>query len=205
MKEWNGNKNSIAAQMGLSTTWHPEQRAEDDFYTTDPKALWTLANYFNLPKVVWEPACGTGNLSKVLEKICVKVYSSDLKDRGYGETGVDFLQCDRVPEGVTCIITNPPYKLASEFIEHAMDILPIGGTYIALMNLSYLAGKQRYREIYARHILERIYIHTGRINCYRNGLNHGGSSPVNYAWYLFRKPADEIDGLPEPPQIEWIE
>lgn len=204
-KEWNGNSNSVAAQIGLSTTWHPENRAQDDFYTTDPKALRSFANYFELDKVVWEPACGTGNLSRVLESMCQKVYSTDLKDRGYGESGVNFLECDSVPDGVTSIITNPPYKLANDFIEHAMDILPVGGTYIALMNLSYLAGKERYSRIYMYHYLEAIYVHIGRINCWRNDMRHASSSPVNYAWYVFRKPKDMIDGLPDQPIIRWID
>ena len=132
-KEWNGNSNSVAAQIGLGTTWHPEERAADDFYTTDPESLRTFAGHFKLDKIVWEPACGTGNLSKVLEELCVKVYSSDLRNRGYGESGINFLDCERVPDGVTSIITNPPYKLANEFIEHAMEILPKDGTYIALL------------------------------------------------------------------------
>ena len=204
-KEWKGNSNSVAAQVGLGTTWHPEDRAEDDFYSTDPKALETLAKYRPIDKVVWEPACGTGNLSHVLEGICDKVYSSDLKNRGYGESGINFLDCECVPKGVTSIITNPPYSLANEFIKHAIDILPTGGTYIALMNISYLAGKARRKEIYALRWLERIYVHAGRINCFRNGIKHASSSPVNYAWYVFRKPADMTKGLPDNPQIEWID
>lgn len=204
-KEWKGNANSVAAQIGLRTVWNPEQRADDDFYTTDPRALQTFAHYYRLDRVVWEPACGTGNLSRVLESICEKVYSSDLKNRGYGESGIDFLACDRVPDGVTSIVTNPPYSLANEFIKHAMDILPVNGTYIALMNLSYLAGKERRQSIYNQRWLEAIYIHSGRISCWRNDMKDGHSSPVNYAWFVFRKPENMTDGLSDQPIIIWID
>lgn len=204
-KEWNGNNNSVAAQIGLGTTWHPEERAADDFYTTDPESLRTFASHFKLDKIIWEPACGTGNLSKVLEELCEKVYSSDLRNRGYGESGINFLDCERVPDGVTSIVTNPPYKLANDFIEHAMEILPEGGTYIALMNLSYLAGKERYARIYANRWLEAIYVHSGRINCWKNDVKHSSNSPVNYAWYVFRKPANRQGGVLPAPHIRWIE
>ena len=204
-KEWKGNSLSVAVQTGMKTTWRPEERATDDFYTTDPKAFGMFLEHYRIDKIVWEPACGTGNLSRVMEQICDKVYSTDLRNRGYGESGVDFLQCDRVPDGVTSIITNPPYSLADEFIKHAIDILPVGGTYIALMNLGYLAGRKRFAEIYSSRWLEAVYVHCGRINCWKNDDRTQHSSPVNYAWFVFRKPANMVDGLEDQPQIYWMD
>lgn len=173
--------------MGMSTVWHPEKRAEDDFYKTDPDALEMFLAQYKISGVVWECACGDGALSRVLERYCKKVYSTDLKNRGYGISGVNFLDCSRVPDGVATIITNPPYSLATEFVLHAMEILPTYGRYIALMNISYLAGKDRYKRIYKNGYLEAVYIHSGRINCYKSGIEVKHSSPVNYAWYIFRK------------------
>ncbi len=48
----------------------------------------------------------------------------DLVYRGYGKGGINFLTYDGVWEGD--ILTNPPYKYAKEFIEHAMEIIPKG-------------------------------------------------------------------------------
>lgn len=134
-KEWKGNKKSVSTMLGMSTTWHPENRAAGDYYTTDPTAVEEFINHIhnqvcfmnNDPiDTIWEPACGCGNISKVLIKHGYRVYSSDLYDRGFGEDGIDFLQTTKVPDTCSTIITNPPYALADEFVKHAMNILPRG-------------------------------------------------------------------------------
>jgi hypothetical protein len=56
---------------------------------------------------IWEPACGDGAISKVLEAAGYTVISTDLVDRGYGHGGHDFLKSE-TPLGRN-IITNPPY------------------------------------------------------------------------------------------------
>ena len=58
------------------------------------------------------------HLSERLIELGYEVRSTDLIDRGYGEGGIDFLQTTEMWDGD--ILTNPPYKYAKEFIEHAM-------------------------------------------------------------------------------------
>jgi hypothetical protein len=50
-----------------------------------------------------------------LQRHCADVHGSDI------ETGVDFLQQTNTL-GADAIITNPPYLLAREFIEHALRL-----------------------------------------------------------------------------------
>lgn len=212
-KEWKGNKKSVSTMLGMSTTWHPEQRAAGDYYTTDPTAVEQFikhiskkdglitGSFFN---TIWEPACGCGNISKVLKSHGYKVISSDLYDRGFGYTGFDFLGSVGVPESCNTIITNPPYALADDFVKHAMDVLPIGGRYFALMNLSYLAGQKRFNEIYNNGYLRAIHVYPHRINCYKNNENTGHSSPVSYAWFEYLKRSHN-GNIYSPPAIYWIE
>lgn len=56
----------------------------------------------------------------VLEDYSFEVESSDLFDRGFGHTGVNFLERTELFEG--SIITNPPYSLADEFVKKAIEI-----------------------------------------------------------------------------------
>lgn len=76
---------------------------------------------------VWEPACGDGRLSRVLEWHGMEVTSSDLREfPGYGTPGVDFLK----PSVEGCfnydaIITNPPFSLAKEFLIQARKHAPV--------------------------------------------------------------------------------
>lgn len=208
-KEWKGNKKSVSTMLGMSTTWHPENRAAGDYYTTDPTAVEQFVKHIAMLRgsisryTIWEPACGCGNISKVLQSHGYEVISSDLHDRGFGLSGLDFLESVTAPERCNTIITNPPYSLANEFILHAMDILPTFGCYYALMNLSYLTGIQRYETIYKKGYLRAIHIYPHRINCYKNNINTGHCSPVNYAWFEFMKrPAFNVQQIPA---IYWIE
>ncbi len=183
MKEWKGNKNSVAAMLGMRTVWHPEEREPNDFYSTDPKAVRALMKRLQL--------------SKELESMGYKVISTDLIDRGYGTAGVDFLKVQTIPDNCM-ILTNPPYKLTSEFILHAMKLLNDGGIACFLLNISYLSGKARYKDVYAKELLDKVYVFSNRVHCYKNDINTGHSSPVNYAWYIFRK------GHQGQPVIEWL-
>ena len=66
-------------------------RQKDDFYPTPKEAIDALIKVENLPKDIWEPACGNGAISKPLISAGHNVISTDLNDYGYGKTGVDFL------------------------------------------------------------------------------------------------------------------
>ena len=48
-------------------------------------------------------------MAQVLEAHGHHVVGTDLVDRGYGEAGRDFRAETRLPEGITAIVTNPPY------------------------------------------------------------------------------------------------
>ena len=97
------------------------KRNEADFYAT-PKdcteaLIRALPTMFSPGKKLWEPACGDGAISKVLEGKGLQVRSTDLHSRGFGTSGVNFLDC----EAIQCdaIITNPPFKIAVDFIKRA--------------------------------------------------------------------------------------
>ena len=150
MKDWTGNGKSTFVTLGASNHTDKE-REEHDFYATDPIAIDKLFGCpvcFNIPDVVWECACGNGCLSERMEYFGRKVYSSDIVDRGYGVV-LDFLKADTMPEGCECIITNPPYKYATEFVRHALDLLPEGGWCIMFLKTTFLEGQKRWKEIFS--------------------------------------------------------
>ena len=88
-----------------------------DFYATPRECTNALIDNFDWlfrGGRIWEPACGDGAISKVLEERCFEVISTDIHDRGYGIGFVDFLKSDRQ---CSSIITNPPFNLAADFID----------------------------------------------------------------------------------------
>ena len=139
-KDWTGNSRSAHATLG-ARNYALNEREQNDYYATEPKALELLLDLETFDTFVWECACGEGHLSEVLKKRGYLVRSSDLVDRGYGESGVDFLKVNKPFNGD--IITNPPYKYAKEFVEHALEIIPNGRRVAMFLKLQFLEGKAR--------------------------------------------------------------
>jgi hypothetical protein len=95
-------------------------RRELDYYRTPPSATLALLPLIaNWPREVWEPCCGDGAISKILETAGFVVQSSDLADRGYGAVQ-DFFEV-KSPRHKT-IITNAPFGRAHDFIRHAHSL-----------------------------------------------------------------------------------
>lgn len=110
-------------------------RKPADFYPTPADVTEALLQFLKLPpeQYIWEPACGDGAMSRVIERHGHQVLSTDLReDSGYGEGGIDFLAFDvDPPSGIPFsavyndwIITNPPFNLAEAFIRKALSITP---------------------------------------------------------------------------------
>ena len=148
MKGWTGNKKSTFVTLGASNHTDKEREA-NDFYATDPIAIDKLIAEFEIIPLhrIWECACGTGCLSERLKYFGYDVISSDIVDRGYGEVK-DFLGATDMPDDCQCILTNPPYKYASEFIKHSLELLPDGGLCFMFLKTTFLEGQKRYDEIF---------------------------------------------------------
>ena len=151
---------------------------------------------------MWECACGEGHLSKALESFGYNVYSSDVKNRGYGQIK-DFLLTTAAPiEGDFDIITNPPYKYALEFVQKALELLPVGGCAYMFLKLTFCEGKKRYEQLFKQNNPKAIYCFSERVMCAKNGefqrMKDGGGSAVAYAWFVWEK------GYKGKTILEWI-
>lgn len=175
--------NSVLIQNGISRT---AIREKNDYYATDPKAIDLLLQYEVFDRNIWECACGEGNLSTALKEYGYNVFSTDLIDRGYPDDIVDFLKTDIKFAGD--IITNPPFKHATEFITKALDVIPYGNKVAMFMKLTYLSGKKRYHEIYSKYPPSKVYVFTGKIACSKNNLPEGfKGGAMDYAWFIWEK------------------
>lgn len=188
-KDWSGNGKSVFVTLGASNHTDKE-REPNDFYATDPIAVDKLVGSIGfIPSVVWECACGTGCLSERLEQYCHGVVSTDAIDRGYGQVQ-DFLLAKEMPTGCSCIITNPPYKLATEFILHALSLLPDGGRCIMFLKTTFLEGEKRHRLLFSKYPPQRILQFSKRVLCAKNAefqkMCKVGSA-VSYAWFVWEK------------------
>lgn len=187
MKDWNGNKNSVFKTLGASN--HTDkQRENNDYYATDPIAIDALVKAYPLPEDIWECACGAGHLAKRLTELGYNVHATDLVDRGYGFQG-DFLKA--VNTNIPCILTNPPYKYATEFVLKALDLLPEHGVCAMFLKTTFLEGQRRYEKIFKPYPPRYIFQFSKRVLCAKNadfeGMQLGGGSAVAYAWFVWEK------------------
>lgn len=199
-KDWTGNKRTTFATLGASS--HSQHdREENDYYATDPKTIDALFEVEKFSQTIWECACGEGHLSKRIEEYNKSVYSSDLIDRGgYGISGVDFIQ-EKVKWNGD-IITNPPYKFAQEFVEHAMELIEksdVADLKVAMfLKLTFLEGQKR-RKMFEKYPPKVVYVFSQRQKCAINGdFENTGSSAACYAWFVWQK------GFNGDPVIKWI-
>ena len=180
-KDWTGNYHSVCGCLGAHNE-SQEERETHDFYATQPIAAEQLMKIEDLSPIIWECACGEGHLAKPLIRGGYEVLCTDLIDRGFGQGGVDFLKTTRAFYGD--IVTNPPYKYAQEFIEHALTLIPKGNKVCMFLKVQFLEGKNR-RRLFDSQPPKRIWVSSSRIQCGKNGIFKG--SMVAYAWYVWEK------------------
>src|SRR6266571_1593360 len=77
-----------------------------------------------------EPACGAGHMSKVLSEYFREVRSADAYQYGFGDVR-DFLTYPYETNAVDWVITNPPFRLAEEFVLRALRVARKGVAILA--------------------------------------------------------------------------
>lgn len=177
---------SIYAPIGASNH-SANDRDADDYYATDPRALEALLQFEVFHHNVWEPACGGGHLSRVLEDCGHCVRNSDVVDRiGVDVEILDFVEGDTgVWEGD--IITNPPYSFARQFVEKALSTVVDGSKIAMFLKLTFLEGKKR-KSLFAKNPPKRVYVFSSRVTCAKGGdFSSTQSSAVAYAWFVWEK------------------
>jgi hypothetical protein len=154
------------------------ERKEFDRYQTP--AWVTNALVAHIPDIarrrIWEPAAGDGQMVSELAKHCPDVHGSDI------ETGVDFLQQTNT-RSADAIITNPPYGLAREFIEHALALTgATAGIVAMLLRCDFDHAATRQHLFSGCRTFAKKLVLTKRIVWFDGP---GAAPSFNHAWYLW--------------------
>lgn len=148
-----------------------------------------------MSKNVWECACGQGHLSEVLKENGYTVKSTDLIDRGYGEVQ-DFLTCHEPFNGD--ILTNPPFKSASDFVRKGFMLVPNGNKICLFLRIQFLEGKER-KQLFKDYPLKHLLVYSERQLCAKDAAFKMYKATLQcYAWFIFEK------GYTGQPTIDWI-
>lgn len=177
---------------GLSTsarTKHALRDRGDDLYQTPPEATAALLRAEKLPHRIWEPACGPGSIVRVLRDAGHDVFASDLVDYGseaQDHSGWDFLFPAADAPEVDAIVTNPPFKLAGEFVERSLERAPLVAM---LLRLAFIESTKR-APILDRGMLARVHVFRNRLPMmHREGrgaaVDKTASSALAFAWFVW--------------------
>jgi hypothetical protein len=152
------------------------ERKERDLYETP--AWVTHALLPHIPErvqAIWEPACGSGKMARALsDGTRFIVRTSDIA------SGMDFLE--QKPDDSDAIITNPPYVLAQEFIEHAIGLTCARGLVAMLLRTDYDHAMTRAHLFSMSPRFAKKVVLRRRIKWFEDSK---GSPSFNHAWFIW--------------------
>lgn len=151
-------------------------RQKEDFYPTPRYVTQALLDNYTFHGKIWEPACGDGRMAEVLLENYSDVYCTDLIDRGYGKSGIDFLEANTEFDN---IVTNPPFNLAYEFIIKGLELSK--KCLALLLPIRYLTGKKRAK-LYAKFPPAKVIVIPNKVD-----FLGFGSPAMEFAWFVWEK------------------
>lgn len=133
----------------------------------------------------WEPACGEGDMFRVLREYFRRVEGSDIYDYGQGFDRVDFLGDDGArPMRPDWIITNPPFNSAEAFVRQAMLIAEVG---VAMLCRTTWLESEKREGLFNEFPLSIYAPFIGRLPMFKGRLDRKGSTATAYAWFVWIK------------------
>lgn len=199
MKMENYSTHNVYINLGASNH-SKDERSKNDFYATPPVAVHKLLEVEQFNHNIWEPATGMNHITDILEKAGYNVKRSDIEkmvDDNKIEI-IDFLNSDIIFDGD--IITNPPFSLASQFVEKALASVKEGAKVAMFLKIQFLEGSKRYW-LFKENPPKRVYVSVNRLGCTKDGIfNESGNAPsgICYCWYIWEK------GFKGDPVIKWL-
>ncbi len=131
-----------------------------------------------------EPACGAGHMSKVLKEYFGEVRSADAYRYGYGDVR-DFLTYPYETNAVDWVITNPPFRLAEEFVIRALRVARLGVAILA--RTVFLESVGRYNGIFRDQPPTKFAQFVERVPMVKGRLDGKATTATGYAWLVWEK------------------
>lgn len=150
---------------------------DTDLYPTPSWCYENLDIDWSQFKTAHEPCCGDGRIVNWLSLNNVQTTSSEILN------GKNYFDWDGE---VDLILTNPPFSLAKEFIEHS---LPKAKTVMMLLRLNFLGSKKRH-SWWLDNKPDALYILSGRPS-----FTGDGTDATEYAWFVWDKTGQIPKGI----------
>ena len=159
----------------MSATNRGLQRNEKDAYPTPSWCTEVL-----MPQIAWgeqprilEPCVGDGAILDVIRPVTESIEVCEIAD----PYCIDFLTY-QPSQRIDFIVTNPPFSMAQEFIEHALDL---ANCVIMLLPLGFYGSKERH-EWWTQYEPSAQFVLSRRPSFSRNKDGKWGTDSESYAW-----------------------
>lgn len=175
----------------MSATGRSDVRDPSDAYVTPAWAVRRLLEAAQLPGGYWcEPSAGDGAIIRAVREIRSDIIWTAVETRpeclnplhalDLWSVQIDSFTAPRLPlrrERFDCIIGNPPYRSALEFVQRALDL---ASTVVFLLRLNWLASRARHDWL-ATHV-PSIFVLPDRPS-----FVDGTSDATDYAWMQWNR------------------
>ena len=178
-----------------------------DYFPTPPWATRALCEWLLRDQsepldeqTCWEPGCGEMFMTRPLGEYFQAVRATDVR-RYTPDHGIcNFLTVGRSWSPVDWVITNPPFRLAQEFIETGLNVARRGVA--MLVRTSFIEGSARHSALFDRlprafhlQFVERVAMFRDRLiekgrpdpfNLDDDGQPRTASTATSYCWLVWR-------------------
>lgn len=183
-----------------------QQRAEphnslDDF-PTPPWATRALLHHL-IDRLWWphtddqsvrEPAANRGHMVKPLQERFARVEASDIHDYGAGFLVQDYL-FGPPPPRTDWTITNPPFRLAEQFIKRGLQC---SDNVAVIVRTAFLEGVGRHKGLFSQTPPSLVLQFSERVVMHKGKLSAKGSTATAYCWLVWTA------GATGPTAFDWI-
>jgi hypothetical protein len=175
-----------------------------DYFPTPPWATRALFTHV-LPEIgvscgpdrwpsAWEPACGGGHMSVVMEEFCAPVIATDVFDYSEGDRArwpagwfrvQDFFDPTADTPVVDWIITNPPFKTAIDFTLRGIELAREGVA--MLVRTQWIESNGRYNRLFRDQPPTVFAPFVERVPMVKGAWDPNASTATSYAWFVWLK------------------
>lgn len=180
----------------------------NELYNTPTIALESF--YKQYPEVFdsynksYDPCNGLGKISNFLKGIGKECVTSDLVDYGCQDFVQNFLTLEELPEGVDCVIMNPPFTLTEKFIDKFYELTKDKPEVSLLMfnRMTTIESNSRARKFKTKEWnLYGMYQFGFRVSCTKGVDEEPTANSVAYSWFEF---VNDPDLRVCQPDLWWI-
>lgn len=131
---------------------------------------------------VREPAANRGFMVRPLAESFGVVFASDIFDYGAGFAQADYL-FGPLPDHTDWTITNPPFRLAQQFIERA---IACSDGVAVIVRSAFLEGVARHAELFSVRPPALVLQFAERVPMVKGRCDGEATTATSYAWLVWR-------------------